>query len=532
MLWLGLHFPQLPLELFEPGQRLLAKASGTAELPFAICNRAIVEQVNPAARARGIEVGHQRATALAIAADLILQDRDLAAELDALQRLAGWALQFTPRLSLQPPIAERTGAGLLLEIGPSLRLFGGLAALTKRMRQDLTALGFTAAIAVAPTATAASLFARWRDGLIVSSPAELTARLDRLPLALLDSLCSQPEAVTAIGARAFADLTGLPRAGLARRFGAALLREMDLALGRQPEVRPWYQAPSRFSATLELLADVEQAEALLLAAWRPLHELAGWLAARQAAVRHFVLVARHDRGRRNRDAIPAATRIEVGFASPTRDVARMHAVLRERLAVTPLPAATHTLELNCDDIVAAGSPSGTLLPGAAAPEENLDRLIERLQARLGRHQIQRIHLAADHRPEAAYRIEPIDKLPSPLPASPRRSASSRSAASPAAAQAALLSPSLAETLRPLWLLAKPLPLHERDRQPWWRGPLTLLGGPERIESGWWDGHLVQRDYFIAEDAQAHWLWIYRARGRSVADDHAAESGWYLQGLFG
>ena len=38
--------------------------------------------------------------------------------------------------------------------------------------------------------------------------------------------------------------------------------------------------------------------------------------------------------------------------------------------------------------------------------------------------------------------------------------------------------------------------------------------PERIEGGWWDATLVQRDYFIAEDDQAKWLWIYRTRGNN------------------
>ena len=80
--------------------------------------------------------------------------------------------------------------------------------------------------------------------------------------------------------------------------------------------------------------------------------------------------------------------------------------------------------------------------------------------------------------------------------------------------------------RPLWLLPEPVPLSERDQRPWWRGPLTLLAGPERIETGWWDDGLVQRDYFIAEGESAGWVWIFRTRSR---DDDA---GWYLQGMFG
>ena len=55
------------------------------------------------------------------------------------------------------------------------------------------------------------------------------------------------------------------------------------------------------------------------------------------------------------------------------------------------------------------------------------------------------------------------------------------------------------------------------------GPLRLLSGPERIESGWWDGADVARDYFIAQDSDGGLLWIYRERH--------TPAGWFLHGVF-
>src|SRR5690606_18283230 len=139
-----------------------------------------------------------------------------------------------------------------------------------------------------------------------------------------------------------------------------------------------------------------------------------------AAVRHFVLEARHDRTRR----MPAGpsggpvTLIEARFASPTREIDRMLAVLRERLAVIRLPSAVHTLHLRCEEVVPAESGDRQLFPAAASTEENLGRLVERLQARLGRDQVQRVLLAADHRPEAAYRIETVEDPVRPTATTP------------------------------------------------------------------------------------------------------------------
>ncbi|MBA3479043.1 MAG: DNA polymerase Y family protein, partial [Lautropia sp.] len=443
MLWLGLYLPHLPLEVFE---RTLTGAGADRQPPeatagppaFAICNQSCVEQANAAAQALGVHPAQKRATALALAPTLIVRERDGAREQEALQQLGCWALQYTPRLSLQMPDAAHAQAGLLLDIEPSLRLFGGLEALQRRLRLELHALGYQVAIGCAPTATAAWLFARWQDGLVARSETQLSIRLAHLPVGLLASLDERRETIEAIGVRVFRDLSQLPRSGLARRFGKALLLEMDLALGRQPELRHWFQAPLQFASTLELLADVEHAEALLFAARRQLCELAGWLAARHAAVRHFVLEARHDRT--GRTALPGSggpiTLIEARFASPTRDVDRMLAVLRERLATIRLPSAVHTLHLICQEVVPAEAGDRQLFPVAASTEESLGRLVERLQARLGREQVQRVLLAADHRPEAAYRIETVED---PAPPAASSSAASSSSASSSAASSSTFS---------------------------------------------------------------------------------------------
>jgi protein ImuB len=124
--------------------------------------------------------------------------------------------------------------------------------------------------------------------------------------------------------------------------------------------------------------------------------------------------------------------------------------------------------------------------------------------------VQRLELVADHRPERALAWVPAD------------------AASPHAATAAQRSDAGAPT-RPLWLLREPLALPERASRPWLDGsPLQLLAGPERIESGWWDGALAARDYFIARACDGTLVWVFRVRLPLMAGDGA---GWFLQGRF-
>jgi protein ImuB len=78
--------------------------------------------------------------------------------------------------------------------------------------------------------------------------------------------------------------------------------------------------------------------------------------------------------------------------------------------------------------------------------------------------------------------------------------------------------------RPFWLLDPPLALQVRRNRPFHGTPLTLVRGPERIESGWWDQQSAVRDYFVAEDAHAARYWIYRERG-------VQDASWFLHGLY-
>ena len=530
MLWLGLFLPRLPIEVFLRGATQDPWSGSTATerlahrrdppppsgrrlpggLRLAVCDRLRVLQASESAQALGVQHGMKRATALALAPELRIVERAPALERDALHQIACWALQFTPCVSLQPvdtanaDTASIDARGLLLEVEPSLRLFGGRDELLTRVRTGLVQLGFSGQIACAPTATGAWLLAGHRDGLVAQTGAQLNARLSGLPVQCLDAARPHLATLESIGVRTLKDLAQLPRAGLARRFGNALLAELDRAFGRLPEPRLWFEAPPVFHARLELLAQVENAEALLFGARRLIAQLCGWLSARHAAVLAFELLGEHDDG--------PPTTLNVRLAEASRDMDRLVGLLRETLAVTRLAAPVHTLRLHCDQVSPLAGANGEMFPVTASAREGLGRLIERLQARLGRGQVQRLLLARDHRPEAAYRVEIVDGLP-------------HCATQPPPAH----DPRVAGTLpRPLWLLGRPIPLSERNNRPFWHGPLTLLAGPERIESGWWDDALVQRDYFIASDESNALLWIYRER----VPDAGSRRGWFIQGRFG
>lgn len=558
MLWIALHLPRLSLDVIE---RVRSHSSGAGysefnnklniepgalAIPIAICNHLEVLSVNQCALDAGVTPGSRRASAQALVPDIELIAHDPVREQQALTSLACWALQFTPSVGFAPaplpdrkslsrsdsahalaPLPEPGQAGLLLEVAASLRLFGGLPALLSQLHQGLQDLSYQAHLGIASTCHGAWLLAKSQplraDSLPEplersQNPDLLMQRLAALPISLLTHAAPHQSALRAIGTQTLGDLIELPRAGIARRFGKKLLLEVDAALGSHPQPIGYFKAPEQFAAKLELMADVERTEALLYAARRLIIELTGWLSARHAGVRSFDLVLEHN--------TPPQTSLSVRLTNISRDPQRLVGLLQERLNVLQLRTSVHTLHLLCSRIQPMAMASQTLFDSQASTQESLGRLLERLQGRLGREQVQRLYLAQDHRPEAAYEIRVIDKLEdfgksaTPLNThNANNTVQNKRASSPTQE---LFCASTGSLPRPLWLLREPSQLAERNNRPWLNSSLTVLAGPERIETGWWDTHLIQRDYFVAEDDTNTLYWIFRDR----------RNGWFVHGRFG
>ena len=463
--------PQLPLEAFQRGL--------PSPEPCAVAERQRILACDAKAAARGLRSGLSVSAALALAPNLRLREREAAAETEALLGIAAWAMQCTPSVALDFPDL------VLLEVSGSLKLFGGLGEIAARLRQGLAAMGYSARLASAPTPRAATWFARSGRSCLIADAALLENELRALPLTVLQ--CGQEEALSSIGVRGIGDLLALPRDGLARRFGQGLLDTLDQALGRLPDPRGAFVLPEKFFATVELPAEATQAEALLFAAKRLLAQLEGFLAARAAGTRRLQLTLFHR-------AAPA-TRLELGLVASCREAAHFTLLLRERLQQAALPEPVRAIALEVQQIEPLEQANQSLFSDALQREGNWPRLIERLRSRLGTAAVHGLALHADHRPERA-----------------------STPAEPGAKQLAL-----DFNLRPFWLLARPQALEENASMPCRNGPLKLLAGPERIESGWWDGADVARDYFIARSADDALLWVYRERSPAGA--------WYLHGIF-
>ena len=414
--------------------------------------------------------------------------------LPALEPLATLAQRFTPRVSLAPP------DGLLLEIAGSLHLFGGMEGLRREISAEFLRFQLQPVLAFAPTPLAAITAARAGQPLAVTELAQLVSSLAPLPIGALRWPEETRARLARAGVRTIGAVLRLPRAGFARRFGVAQLAMLDALTGCSLEVRATHRAPVRFRRRHELDCELSD-HGRLLTALGPLFDALGkFLTAHQRGVVELECRLVH------RNAPP--TSCVLRLAAPCAAGPQLCALFGEHLQALQLSEPIRAFELRADQLMPLRSPKrGLWQPGEQGGEtgEESEGLIDRLRARLGSEAVHGLALRAEHRPEFAWAITP------PPAVAPRRLAGT------GAAEEALPS-------RPLWLLPIPQPLAAPDGLPCRRGPLRLVSEPERVETGWWDGAEVARDYYRALDRYGVWLWVFRER----TEPHQ----WFLHGVFG
>ena len=482
-LWLHIHLPQFSLEILTcagPIRQACVLVAGQG-------TRLKIMQMNSQASHLGVRIGMPLGAAK-ILGDLTVLSRNERVEAQALERICAWAYQFTPIISAAAP------DGLLLEVKGSLKLFGGLDELLNQIRRGLRELGHKAVIAIAPTPAAATVLARAGKQSTILFEHELSQALGPLPLQALRLEPKQLAVLNSIGARSIDDCLRLPRAGLGRRTAPKLLDNFSRLLGNAPDPRPRFKLPKLFQSSLELPWETCNAQSLGVAGGRLLHELTGYLRSCAAVTRRLRWSLKYADGH--------AAHFQSELTQPSREHAHFALLLREQLSRLQLSGKIKGMALHVDEISPEQSVvEEDLFKQQTTGREDWPSFLDRLRARLGEQAVRGLQRVADHRPECAWRWSNVK---------------THMHASATASEHEVPE-------RPVWLMRRPIRLRPQQGHLNLNGPLCFLEERERIETGWWDGKPVGRDYFVAANPRGARLWIYR--------ELSGDKGWYLHGIF-
>lgn len=468
MRWACLLLPQLALDAVlrqqtDPGAPL-ALIGGPRQ-------RRVLHAVNSSAKQIGLRRGMLLSAAHALTREFHALPFDSKLEAQTRLMLASWAYGFSSQVSM---VFEHA---LVLEIAASKSLFGGWEQLGRRLSSELGEMGFRHRLAAAPNPFAARILVNVHDAIGVDDAQMMTA-LARIPVERSGLPPSVTETLHRSGLRKLRQVFAVPRESMVRRFPPVVLEHLDALCGTHALPLRYFEPPDRFEARIEFEYEVESSQALLFPLRRLTSDLATFLSSRDGGAQRFALHFEHER---HPDSI-----LHVGLLTPEREASILFDLSRSRLEQLRLPEGTRGMRLVADDLPPFVPVSRDLFDARPAQALGWEQLRERLRARLGDNAVHGIRLHADHRPERATQT-PVEK------------------ARP---------PSVQLPPRPTWLLPRPIPLRGFAHE--------VVGEAERIETGWWDGSDVRRDYVkvLTRDGQRAWAF------RVVGDDELWLQGWF------
>jgi protein ImuB len=390
-------------------------------------------------------------------------------------------------------------------------------------RWPLASLASAARAAIGGTIGAAWAAARFGDTAVTATGDErgLLAPLSLSALRLPDETVA---ALARLGLKRIGDILDLPRAPLTARFGADLLRKLDRALGREREPLSPGLPVAPYVAERSFHEPIAREEDVLATVERLAARLKTTLAARGDGARRLELALFRTDG--------AVKRIAAGTSRPTRDPQAIRALFVERLAAfgDEIDPGFGFDLARLSVLVAEPCPDQQIGLGGREDQADLDRLVDRLSARLGRRRVSRLVANDSHIPELAAVALPA-QAQSRVNAEPGWDAFRRFRTDTS------LSP------RPLRLLARPEPIADvfalvPDGPPvrfrWRRAMHEVVAaeGPERIEGAWWsEAGGPARDYFRVEDKAGLRFWLFRSGLYRDMPRGFAAPCWFLHGMY-
>ena len=489
MLWLALSYPQLPLEVFDP-------ECASNSRPILVLEKNKIALCNTAAKKLNILPGSSLATAQAIQEELTYFDRDRLLEQKALTSLA------TKLYALSSQISMPSECAILLEIGASIRLFGSVDVLVRKAIGLSSTAGLQAVSGVAPTPQAALAFSYSNKNKL--SDIHLTrSGIERA--GITEKTINQ---LSDMGIETLEELTSLPFKEVGKRLGKDILRYLNELTGKTQDIQQPIVLKKHFVKEIYCLQPINNKSELYEHRNAPLQllleQLCHWLLINQLGCEMLIWEFEAHRARdRSSDTKNKRTdkqvQMPVTFSAPQQEITKLLKMTKLRLDQKLLPKEVITVRLKADRLTDWQGDNRSLFEALISSEmgnsneQKLDTaLLDEINARLGDGSCKGIQSIRSPTPEHSweflgdlatntYQGKHINTL------SPYKK-------------------------RPLWLMDPPRYVELKD--------ISLVVGPERIQSRWWS-QLIDRDYYIARHRNGAECWVFRN----------PENRWCIHGYF-
>ena len=477
-IWMYIKFPKLSLEAIT-----MNYSKDFMNKPLVVIdthkNKRKIIAYNNLSKDYGIDKTISLSTALAICPDLIIKERNSSQEKKLLDNLAIIGYQFTADITIE-------NHALCLEISKSKRLFRGYNNLLCLIHEKISLHKIFAINGFGINPLIAKILCKNKFQKNLPNLNNVYKELNKIPAIKITDNLNTRKIFSQLGIQSIKDLIDIPISLLSERFDSDLISNLEILLNKKQQILYKFKPSKTFHDEIQYINGLTNKESLIFPMKSLLKSLNEYLIAIHCRCSQIIW--------KFTTPLNVNITMKIKLSRSKNDWSELLNLSRIKLDNINLPKVVEKVSLYCTDLIEDKKINNAIFNDNKNKSQYKGNLVDSIVAKVGEKALFTLLTKNEHIPEKAGSITKFDMKQ-------------------------FFEQQTTENTRPLWLLKTPNPIKFLNGKLYFKSPITILSGPERINDNWWENN-QQLDYYIARDEEGTNYWIYKSGVK-----------WFIHGIF-
>ena len=477
-IWMYIKFPKLSLEAIT-----MNYSKDFTNKPLVVIdthkNKRKIIAYNNLSKDYGIDKTISLSTALAMCPDLIIKERNSSQEKKLLNNLAIIGYQFTADITIE-------NHALCLEISKSKRLFRGYNNLLCLIHEKISLHKIFAINGFGINPLIAKILCKNKFQKFLPNLNNVYKELNKIPAIKITDNLNTRKIFSQLGIQSIKDLIDIPISLLSERFNSDLISNLEILLNKKQQILCKFKPSKTFHDEIQYINGLTNKESLIFPMKSLLKSLNEYLIAIHCRCSQIIWEFT--------TPLNVNITMKIKLSRSKNDWSELLNLSRIKLDNINLPKVVEKVSLYCADLIEDKKINNEIFNDNKNKSQYKGNLVDSIVAKVGEKALFTLLTKNEHIPEKAGSITKFDMKQ-------------------------FFEQQTTENTRPLWLLKTPNPIKFLNGKLYFKSPITILSGPERINDNWWENN-QQLDYYIARDEEGTNYWIYKSGVK-----------WFIHGIF-
>ena len=477
-IWMYIKFPKLSLEAIT-----MNYSKDFTNKPLVVIdthkNKRKIIAYNNLSKDYGIDKTISLSTALAMCPDLIIKERNSLQEKKLLNNLAIIGYQFTADITIE-------NHALCLEISKSKRLFRGYNNLLCLIHEKISLHKIFAINGFGINPLIAKILCKNKFQKNLPNLNNVYKELNKIPAIKITDNLNTRKIFSQLGIQSIKDLIDIPISLLSERFDSDLISNLEILLNKKQQILYKFKPSKTFHDEIQYINGLTNKESLIFPMKSLLKSLNEYLIAIHCRCSQIIWEFT--------TPLNVNITMKIKLSRSKNDWSELLNLSRIKLDNINLPKVVEKISLYCADLIEDKKINNEIFNDNKNKSQYKGNLVDSIVAKVGEKALFTLLTKNEHIPEKAGSITKFDMKQ-------------------------FFEQQTTENTRPLWLLKTPNPIKFLNGKLYFKSPITILSGPERINDNWWENN-QQLDYYIARDEEGTNYWIYKSGVK-----------WFIHGIF-